>query len=92
MTKTLVVIESHEQTIIRRSRRTISSNELLIATAPGTLARPLVRTTAEEITPAVQEKRNSLGVRLKTFARKRVMARLTRRLKIKPNERKTKQP
>ncbi|HEY2973140.1 MAG TPA: hypothetical protein VGJ48_11565 [Pyrinomonadaceae bacterium] len=82
-TKTVVVIEHHEQTIIRRSRRTISSDEFPIVAETQALARSLARTQAE---PVVQAKRQSLGACLKTFAMRG--APWLRRLKARANKRK----
>src|SRR5262245_32621313 len=82
-TKTVVVIEHHEQTVIRRTRRTMSSGESPIAVEPGALARPLARSQAE---PVVREKRQSLGACLKTVVTK--SAPWLRRMKARFNERK----
>lgn len=82
-TKTVVVIEHHEQTTIRRTRRTMSSGDFPIAVEPGGVARPLARAEAE---PVVREKRQSLGACLKTVAIKG--APWLRRMKARVNERK----
>jgi hypothetical protein len=82
-TKTVVVIEHHEQTIIRRSRRTMSSGEVPIALEPGALGQPLAMAQAE---PVVREKRQSLGACLKTVAIKG--APWLRRMTARVNERK----
>ena len=93
-TKTTVVIESHEQTIIRRSRRTISSGEFPIAADPAEQARLSERVSSDETKPVVERKRQSLGACLKTIATKSatVLAPLSHRLKARASERKTKQP
>jgi hypothetical protein len=93
-TKTTVVIESHEQTIIRRSRRTISSGEFPIAVNPAELARLSETVSSDQTEPVVEQKRHSLGACLKTIAMKSatVLAPLSHRLKAKASERKTKQP
>ena len=88
-TKTTVVIESHEQTIIRRSWRTIRSGEFPIAAELEALARPLGRAPAEKIEPAVQEKRNSLAACVKTVAMKSAF--WLRRLNARAFERRTRQ-
>lgn len=82
-TKTVVVIEHHEQTIIRRTRRTMSSDEFPIAVEPGALVRPLGR-AAVETDRIAQEKRSSLADRLKTIAMK--SAPFLRRLKTSKRE------
>lgn len=86
-TKTVVVIERHEQTIIRRSRRTIHSGEVRILAEPAELGPPgLVRSgrASPDKTTVVQEKRPSLGAQLKTVALK--VAPLLRRLKTRARE------
>jgi len=72
-TRTVIVIESHEQTIIRRSRRTASSDEVRILAEPAELVPP------DETT--IQRKRALLGACLKTVAL--MSATLLRRLKTR---------
>jgi len=84
-TRTVVVIESHQQTIIRRSRRTVSGQVL----TEGAVARPSARAPSNAAERPVQVKRKSLGRWWKTVALKSatLLAPLSRRLKTKANER-----
>ena len=66
-TKTVVVIERHEQTITRRSRRTISGQVM----EDGAVARPL-GAPFDETEPVVKGNRRSLPACLKTVAIKSV--------------------
>ena len=81
-TRTTVVIESHEQTIIRRSRSTITSGEVRPIAEPDEIGQPLE--------PVIQGKRPSLGECLKTVAMTSVP--LLRLLKVTENKPKTRQP
>ena len=85
-TKTTVVIERHEQTIIRRSRRTVSGQVV----DDGAVARPSGRASSDGTERAVEEKRRSPGRWWKTVALKSatVLAPLSGRLKARANERK----
>ena len=102
-TKTVVIIESHEQTIIRRSRRVISSQ----LPAPGDVARlqdsqtgsPAVvgrlGTASSDATERLaKRKRRWLGAWWRTVALKGVTVFVpwSRRLKHYGNERRNKQP
>lgn len=80
--KTVVVLEHHEQTTVRRSRRVVGSAEMPLATENGPLAGPLGRAQAK---PVLQEKRQSLGACLKEVAMK--SAALLHRLKARANKR-----
>jgi hypothetical protein len=84
-TRTTVVIESHQQTIVRRSRRTVSGHVLM----DGAIARPLGRARSDETEHPVQEKRKSPERWWKTVALKGATAytTLSRRLKARANER-----
>jgi hypothetical protein len=87
-TRTIVVFESHEQTIIRRSRRTVSGQVL----TAGAVARPLGRAPSDAPEPAVLEKPKGrwwLTVALKGV---NVFSHWSRRLKRGGNERRNEQP
>ena len=91
-TKTVVVFEKHEQTIIRRSRRTVSGQVL----TDGALARPLGRAASDAPEPgAVARPLGRASVRRwRTVALKgvTVLAQWSRRLKHCGDERRNKQP
>jgi hypothetical protein len=87
-TKTIVVIESHEQTIIRRTRRTVSGQVLI----GGAVARPLGRASSDAPEPAVMEKPKGRWWRTVALKGVTVFAPWSRRLKHSGNERRNKQP
>ena len=67
-TKTVVIIETHQQTIIRRSWRTIEANEARVSAEPQPALLQVARsvgTLPDETDPIVQEKRASRGRRWK---------------------------
>ncbi len=87
-TKTILVIESHEQTIIRRSRRLISSQLL----KPGTAAQPLGRSSSAAPELSVPEKPKAgwwLAVAMKGV---NVFSHWSHRLRRSGNQRSHKQP
>jgi len=99
-TKTIVVIESHEQTIIRRSRRTVSAQVL----TDGAVARPrgpqtgspagvgrLGRASSDAPEPAVLEKPKGRWWRTVALKGVTVFAPWSRWLKHCGNERRNKQ-
>lgn len=98
-TRTVVVIEIHEQTIVRRSCRMVSAQ---VAT-PGAVARPSGRTPSDvtvlvpELMPlppesVVRDERKSLGRWWKTVALKSAtaLAPLSRQLKTRADQRNNK--
>lgn len=88
-TKTIVIIESHEQTIIRRSRRVISSQLPM----QRVLARPIGSASGETERLTKREERGFVAwcrtVTLKGFT---VFAPWSRRLKHRENERRNQHP
>jgi hypothetical protein len=86
-TNTIVVIESHEQTVIRRSRRLVSS-QLLTQVA---VAQPLGIASSEAPEPSLEKPKARwwLAVAVKGV---NVFSHWSRRLKRSRNERRNKQP
>lgn len=93
-TKTVVVIERHEQTIIRRSRRMVSGQVM----EDGAVAQPLGRASVVlsevmPVSPELSAHRNHrwLGQWLRTIARKSATVFASRRRNVSSTEPRTKQ-
>lgn len=84
-TKTIIVIESHEQTIIRRSRHVVGTQAL----TDGAVARPLGRASSDATARLAKRRRRRLAAWWRTAALKgvTVFAPWSRRLKRDGNER-----
>ena len=93
--RTTVVVESHEQTIIRRSRRAVSSGEFPIAAESGAsfdAASPVTDVAPVPRELSANQNYGWFGRWLRSAARRGATAFASRRPKVSSNERRSKQP